>query len=70
MLGSHPLSTAAVIPFLATFGLLGVTSLALHTRAQAKHTWQPAVALSLALVSSVPTVLLRHRVRLPYRDWF
>jgi uncharacterized membrane protein len=40
VLGSYPLATAAVIAFLATFGLLGVTYLALIVRAQAMHAWQ------------------------------
>lgn len=39
VLGSYPLATAAVIAFLATFGLLGVTYLALLVRAQAEHAW-------------------------------
>lgn len=39
MLGSYPLAPAAVIPFLATFALLGVTYLALLVRAQAIHAW-------------------------------
>jgi uncharacterized membrane protein len=102
VLGSHPLATAAVIPFLSTFALLGVTYLALLVRAQATGAWQqplpddayqrillafgantsllvagiavavriPALALCLALVSSVPTILLLRRVPLPYREWF
>ena len=32
--------------------------------------WVPALALALALVSSVPTILLLRRVPAPYRDWF
>ncbi len=32
--------------------------------------WLPALALALALVSSVPTILLLRRVPAPYRDWF
>jgi uncharacterized membrane protein len=43
VLGSYPLATAAVVAFLATFGLLGVTYLAMLARAQARHAWRQPI---------------------------